>query len=75
MGTCTASTQMTFFINSGSWDLKATSMEEAFMLAEGIVEAYASQCHPWGTIDPQALISAFPHYEEEEYVPLQGTYK
>jgi hypothetical protein len=66
---------MTFFINSGSWDITAMTREEALMLANQIVEQYASQEHPWGTIDPQALISAFPHYEEEEkYVPC-GTYK
>jgi hypothetical protein len=66
---------MVYFVDTGSWDITATSHSQALALAEGIVEAYASQCHPWGTIDPQALISAFPHYEEEEYVPPQGTYK
>jgi len=74
MGTCTVHSQM-FFVDSGCWDLKATSMEEAFMLANQIMEQYASQEHPWGTINPSALIATLPHYEEEEeYVSPKGTY-
>jgi len=73
MGTCTAPTQM-FFINTGSWDITATNMKEALRLAEGIVDNYSAANHPWGTINPEALVSLFPHHEEEVYYAPQGTY-
>jgi len=75
MGTCTAPTQMFFFIDTGSWDITATNMKEALRLAEGIVDNYSAANHPWGTINPEALVSLFPHHEEEVYYAPQGTYK
>ena len=75
MGTCTAPTQM-FFIDTGSWDITATSHSQALEIAAEIVDDYSAANHPWGTINPEALVSFVPHHEEqEEYVPPQGTYK
>jgi hypothetical protein len=64
-----------FFIDTGSWDITATSYCKALRLAEGIVDHYSAANHPWGTIYPEALVSCFPHYEEEVYYAPQGTYK
>ena len=47
---------MSYAVDCGSWYKAADSEEEALLLAESVIDDFASQCHPWGNLWPRQLV-------------------
>jgi hypothetical protein len=45
-----------YAVNTGSWHLLASSYGEAIDIADGVLQSYANQGHPWGTLAHHQII-------------------